>query len=104
MSRFLRVVEQQVDIFVEICRKYIEQKGLDKKIWVTKDEEASVVGIGDPDKVFHSKDYGFCFYYEMIFNRFDEAIEEFKFKLDHFIKLSKQTNKFPAFRDGKEKE
>ena len=105
MSRFYRIVEQQVDLFVEICQKHIIEKGIDpKKVWVIKNQKDSVVGIGDPDKLMHNKDFGFVFYYEMIFNKLDDAISEFKFKLGHFIKVSNSTNKFPAFRDAKKKQ
>lgn len=104
MSRFYRIVEQQVDIFVEVCKDYIKNKGLDtKKVWVIKDQENSVVGIGDPDKLMHNRDFGFVFYYEMIFNKLEDAVNEFKFKLDHFIKISNSTDRFPVFKDVKKK-
>jgi len=101
-SRFFKIVDQQIDMFIEVCRRCIKDKGLDSKIWVIKDEEASVVGIGDPDKLMHNKDFGFVFYYEMIISRpFEDAVDEFKFKLDHFIKTAKLTGKFAAFNDEK---
>lgn len=105
MTRFYRIVEQQIDLFVEICQKYIKDKNLDtSKVWVIKDFENSVVGIGDPDKLMHNRDFGFVFYYEMIFNKLDDAVSEFKFKLDHFIKLSNSSDRFPAFKNAKKSE
>jgi hypothetical protein len=101
MSRFYRIVEQQIDIFIEICQKYITEKGLQDKIWVIKDQEDSSVNIGDPDKLAHNKDFGFVFYYEMIVFKLDDAFNEFKFKFDHFVKTSKLTNRFPAFKNEK---
>jgi hypothetical protein len=102
MSRFYRIVEQQVDIFVEICKNHIKDKNLNiDKIWVIKDQESSVVGIGDPDKLMHNKDFGFVFYYETIFNNLENAVDEFKFKLDHYIKVSNSTDRFPIFKDVK---
>jgi len=101
-SRFNRLVEQQIDLFISICQKYIDQQGLKDKVWITKDEESSVIGIGDPDKLVHNRDYGFTFYYEMIIGRdLQEVVDEFKFKLSHFIKLANTTDKFKAFRNDK---
>ena len=99
-SRFLRIVEQQIDVFITICNRYIDERGLKGKVWVTKDEELSVVGIGDPDKLKHSKDYGFTFYYEMIIGRnLQEVVDEFKFKLDHFIKFANSSGRFKVFKN-----
>jgi hypothetical protein len=105
MSRYYRIVEQQIDVFITICERYIEQRGLKGKVWVTKDEEMSVVGIGDPDKLKQSKDYGFVFYYEMIIGRdLQEVVDEFKFKLDHFIKHANSSSRFKVFRNEENKQ
>jgi hypothetical protein len=102
--RYHRLIEQKIDIFVDICNKIVTEKGLSKKVWVFKDELMSVVGIGDPDKSMVSKDYGFVFYYEMILDReMGDVVEEFMFKLEHFIKLANTTDKFKVFRNAQEK-
>jgi hypothetical protein len=98
--RYHVIIEQQVDIFIEACKKVIEQKGL-TKIWVTKDEETSMVYIGDPDKASFNKDAGFTFYYEMIVNRLDDAMTEFIFKLNHFIKVARSTDRYKVFKNDK---
>jgi len=95
--RYHILIEQQIDIFVECCKKYIEKANL--KVWAIKDELTSMVGIGDPDKLFHSKDFGFVMPYETIINNRDEAFEEFAFKLEHFIKVAKETDKFSKFKN-----
>lgn len=102
MSRFYAIVEKQVDIFVEVCQRYITEKGLQNKVWVIKNQEDSSVSIGDPDKLTHNKDFGFVFYYEMIVFKLEDAVNEFKFKFDHFVKTSKLTNRFQAFKNEKE--
>ncbi|MDO8641088.1 MAG: hypothetical protein Q7R33_06050 [Nitrosarchaeum sp.] len=103
--RYHRIVEQQVDIFIDLCKKLIQQRGLESKIWVQKDEQESIVGIGDPDKLVHHKDFGFAFYYEMIISqKLEDVVAEFVFKLDHFIKLANTTNKFPKFKTNESKD
>lgn len=101
--RYHILIEQQVDIFVEVCKNRLKELGLQDSVWVVKHEEESMVGIGDPDKLPHSKDFGFVFYYEQIISRPNDAIEEFKFKLDHFVKVAKSTGKFKVFKDGSTK-
>ena len=97
--RYHIIIEQTIDIFVNICQQYIKTKGLEKKVWVIKDEQQSVVTIGDPDKLFDCKDFGFAFYYEMILSRkMNEAVDEFIFKLEHFIKHANATGRFSVFR------
>jgi len=98
--RFHRIIEQQVDIFVDVCKKHVEDKGL-TKVWVIKDEEASLVSIGNPDKLQHNKDFGFSMYYETIVFNLDEAVNEFLFKLNHFIKVAQATDRYSAFKNGK---
>jgi len=100
--RYHILIEQQIDIFIECCKNYIEEKKL--KVWAIKDEASSMVGIGDPDKLFHSKDFGFVLPYETIIGRHDDAFEEFIFKLEHFIKLANNTNKFKVFKNDAKSE
>jgi len=97
--RYHALIEQKVDIFIECCDNYIKKHYKNLKVWVIKDEQASMVGIGDPDKLFHSKDFGFIIPYETVIQNHDEAVNEFIFKLDHFIKVAKTTNKFKIFND-----
>mgnify|MGYP000847521228 FL=1 len=94
--RFHILIEQQIDIFIECCKKYLTTQNL--KVWVIKNEIDSIVGIGDPDKLFHSKDFGFTIPYEMIISNHDNAFEEFVFKLNHFIKIANSSDKFKAFK------
>jgi hypothetical protein len=102
--RYHIIIEQKVDIFVQVCQKYIKLTSLEKKVWVTKDEMASLVGIGDPDKIVSSKDYGFAVYYEAILDDFGAAVELFRFKLNHFIKTAQTTNRFQVFKNGKKEQ
>lgn len=96
--RYHRIIEQEVDIFVNVCQKIVKDKKLDK-VWVTKDEQLSVVSIGDPDKATYSKNFGFSMYYETIVGQIDEAINEFLFKLNHFIKVAESSDKFKIFKN-----
>jgi len=96
--RYHILIEQKVDVFIDICKKAIQAKNLENKIWVEKNEISSMVGIGDPDKLMHNKDFGFSFSYEAIIERFEDTIYEFEFKLDHYIKTANSTNKFKNFR------
>lgn len=99
--RYHRIIEQQVDIFIEICKRHINEKGLENKIWVVKDEQASVVSIGNPDKLPHNRDFGFTMYYESIVPSLDDAVGEFVFKLDHFIKVAQTSDRYTVFKNGK---
>jgi|GEM_PF-4061465 len=102
-GRFYQLVEKNIDIFIEICKLHIKKRHLENKIKVIKDEQLSVVAIGDPNVQIMNKNFGFVFYYEMIFGRdLQDVNDEFKFKLDHFIKTANQTNKFPAFKNEKQ--
>jgi len=98
--RYHILIEQQINIFIDVCRSRLKEQGLENKVWVVKHEEESIVGIGDPDKLPHSKDFGFVFYYEQILGKMEDAIAEFQFKLDHFIKVARSTGKFKVFKDG----
>lgn len=100
--RYHVIIEKQVDMFVDLCRKIIEDKGL-TKVWITKDEKESIVGIGDPDKATFCKDFGFTFYYEMIVGRLEDAVNEFIFKLNHFTKVAQSSDRFKVFKNGNEK-
>ena len=102
--RYHVLIEQQIDIFVDVAKHRLEELGLQDKVWVVKYEEESAVGIGDPDKLPHSKDFGFIFYYEQIIGKMDDAIQEFKFKLDHFVKVAKSTGRFKVFKDASSQE
>jgi hypothetical protein len=102
--RYHKIIENQVDMFVDLCKKIIDAKGLKDKIWVIKDEDMSAVSIGDPDKMSHNKDFGFTMYYEMIVNRLSEAAEEFDFKLEHFIKVANSTDRFKRFKNNDSKD
>lgn len=99
--RYHIIIEQKVDIFIDVCQKYIEKYQLQKFVWIIKDEQNSVIGVGNPDKLLHSKDFGFSIYYETIIEDMNTAVDLFKLKLNHFIKLAKSTDKFPAFKHGK---
>lgn len=102
--RYHVIIERQVDMFVDLCRKIIDSKRLKDKIWVEKDEDMSIVNVGDPDKLSYHKNFGFTIPYEMIVNRLTEAAEEFDFKLDHFIKVANSTDRFKRFKnDSKDK-
>lgn len=102
--RYHILIEQQIDIFVDVCKEIITKKNLSKQVWVIKDEDMSVVGIGDPDKLIYKKDFGFALYYEMIIGRLSEAVDEFRFKLDHFIKLANTTDRFEAFKNDQKQD
>ena len=104
MNEFRRyhiLIEQQVDLFISLCSKIVKDRNIDKTVWVSKEEESSMVCAGNPDKVYYSKDFGFTIPYEAIMKDISEAIELFVFKLDHFIKLAQSTNKFSAFKNDK---
>jgi hypothetical protein len=101
MGRYHKLIEQQVDIFIEICKRHVIDKGLSDKIWVTKDEVMSAVSIGNPDKMPHNRDFGFTMYYESIVPSIDNAVEEFVFKLDHFIKVAHTSDRYAVFKNGK---
>jgi hypothetical protein len=96
--RYHIIIEQKVDVFIQVCETYIKKYGIEKKVWVVKDQLNSLVGIGDPDKLTHSKDYGFTIFYEAILDDMNKAVDLFKFKLEHFIKVAKTTDKFQAFK------
>jgi len=99
IRRYHVLIEQKINIFIDICNRIITEKKLNKKIWVYKDELGSAVGIGDPDKPLQGKDYGFVFYYEMILEKdLGDAVKEFEFKLDHFIKVANTSDKFKSFK------
>jgi hypothetical protein len=99
--RYHKIIEQQVDIFIEICKRHVKEKNLESKIWVVKDEQMSCVSIGNPDKLPHSRDFGFTMYYESIVPSLDDAVSEFVFKLDHFIKVAQTSDRYSVFKDGK---
>lgn len=94
--RYHILIEKQVDAFIECCQKYLTTQNI--KVWVIKDEVISMVGIGDPDKLFHNKDFGFTIPYETILTNHDNAFDEFVFKLNHFIKIASASDKFKAFK------
>ena len=97
-GRIHRNIELIVDQFVVMCSNRIKELGIDRRVWVSKDFENSMVNVGDPDKISASRNFGFTISYESIMDNFADAYEGFEFKLNHFIKMANSMGKFNAFR------
>lgn len=98
IGRYHNLIEQIIDQFILVCQNRVDEVGLGKKVWVTKDLEDSMVNVGDPDRISSSRDFGFSIPYETILSDFSDGYNEFNFKLEHFIKIANSMDKFNVFR------